>query len=106
MFALLRLQFKSFIGNPASMFALIMPVIFVSVLATTMAGSEQAYTSIIANALIINLMSTLMFTFGTNLMEMKNSSLMKRIGSTSITKTGVIASFFIFNAAIGLLSVL
>lgn len=101
MWALIKLQAKTMIKNPASLFMLIMPLIFVSIMGTSMAENDQAYTQIIGNVITMNLIAVTMMTFGYTLFEMKKSIIMKRIGSTQITKTRAMMAFFAWTSVVG-----
>ena len=68
--------------------------------------TDAAFNPLVANTIAINLIAVTMLTFGYTLMEMKKSIIMKRIGSTSITKPRAMFSFFSYASMFGLFTVI
>lgn len=106
--ALLKLEFKTLFKNPASLFYVLFPVMLLLVLPPTMgqvdADGNVNIASIVSSVISISLMSNLTMTFGFALLELKKSVILKRIGSTSITKFEAMSTFFMYQILISIFS--
>lgn len=105
MWALIKLQAKTMIKNPASFMMVIMPVLFIGIMGTSTPQTTDSFTQIVGNVITMNLIAVTMMTFGYTLFEMKKSIIMKRIGSTQITKTRAMMAFFAWSSVVGLFTI-
>lgn len=105
MWALIKLQAKTMIKNPASMMMIIMPILFIGIMGTTFGTEKGSMNQIVGNIVTMNMIAVTMMTFGYTLFEMKKSIIMKRIGSTQITKTRAMMAFFAWSSLVGLFTV-
>jgi len=95
MFSLIKLQAVTGMKNPATYMAFVLPLLLVAVMGSIGVTNDQSYMLLIGNIIAINLIAITMMTFGYTLMDMKKSVIIKRIGSTSITKPVAMSAFFI-----------
>lgn len=94
MWALFKLQLKTYFKNPAWMMGYIIITLLLSVFAEI---TIAPYTQSVASVLAISLISIGMMRFAFELMELRKSVIFKRIGSTSITKPQAMFSLFSFS---------
>ncbi len=99
MWALLKLQFKTYFKNPSSIMPYILGIMFIAIY-----GSIDTinFTTSIGNVVTLSMMSGALMGFGFRMFEMRRSVIMKRIGSTSISKFGAMMSFFTFTMIVSL----
>lgn len=111
MIALFKLEFKTLFKNPASIFYILMPVMLLLVLPPSMGIKDPAtglvdIGSIVSSVVSISLISNLTMTFGFALLELKKSVILKRIGSTSITKLEAMSTFFLYQTLVAIFVIL
>lgn len=95
--AILKNQFRTFLRNPGSMFMFIFPLVMVvtliSVVNATPGTGQKELMAIYASLLTIGVMSVVNTSFGANFMELRTSSLIKRLGTTQITKPQLLMGY-------------
>lgn len=102
MTAIIKMQARTFLRNPSSVFFIIFPIIMMTVLGSVSTNNlapeaaSQAMLLVITNVITITAMSTLLTNFGSNFMELKRSVIIKRLGSTQVTKFEALAGFMIW----------
>lgn len=93
MSALYKLILKTNIKSPALAFPLVTPIVFVLVFVT--GTNDQELTASFFKIISIMLMQSGTFGFGFNMIALKKSIMLKRIGATKVTKPQVlVASIF------------
>ncbi len=102
MTAIIKMQARTFLRNPSSVFFIIFPIIMMTVLGSVSTNglppeaASQTMLIVITNVITITTMSTLLTNFGSNFMELKRSVIIKRLGSTQVTKFEALTGFMIF----------
>ena len=104
MWTIIKMQARTMRRNPSIFFIVIFPIVMVSVLssvAINTAGSDQiaqeaALLGVLASVLVITILSSVNNYFGSNFMELKQSIIIKRLGSTQVTKTDAMAGFLLW----------
>ncbi len=98
--AILKNQFRTFLRNPGSMFMFIFPLVMVvtliSVVNATPGTGQKELMAIYASLLTIGVMSVVNTSFGANFMELRTSSLIKRLGTTQITKPQLLMGYVLW----------
>ena len=100
MLAVMNLQWKAYWKGPGPFFTFGFSILLIAVF-----GSVQPLQSLVPAMVGLNIANISMFSFGNNFMELKNSTIVKRMGSTPITKSEFILGLLIFNILLILVSI-
>ncbi len=116
MFTIIKMQARSILRNPASFFIVVFPIILVSVLtsvalanASTLGTEEQlngVLSIVLSSVIAITVLSAINNSFGSNFMELKKSIIIKRLGSTQVTKTSAMLGFLLWAVILATVQVL
>ncbi len=97
MWPLIKLQFRAWIKSPSPVFTFMIPTIFLLIMqpiAEASALDTNDITSIIASVVTITMISAGLMNFGFTMFELRKSVIMKRIGSTQMSKPEALVGFF------------
>ncbi len=89
MFSLYKLVLKTNVKSPSIMFPIIMPLIFLLIFSPGFTNLESVNIGVVSIIAVTTMQSGLM-GFGFTFIGLKKSILLKRIGSTKITKFGAL----------------
>ncbi len=99
---LMVLRAKTFIKSPGMVFAFIMPLIYLIILGSVTPNLNQQLGALIT----MNIMSTIIFSFGQVMAQWKESVVIKRIGATPIKKSQFIITMLMFSFLFVTLSIM
>ncbi|NQX83895.1 MAG: ABC transporter permease [Mycoplasmataceae bacterium] len=100
MWSVIKLQAKAYRNSVGPVFTFVFSLIFLLLF-----GSTQPLYSLVPSMVGMSIANISMFSFGNNFIELKNSSVVKRMGSTPITKTEFITGMIIWNVFLILVSI-
>jgi len=98
--AIIKNQFRTFLRNPGSIFMFVFPLVMIvtlisveNVLDIPQSAKQAGLLVIYANLIVIGVMSVINSSFGSNFMELRTSSLIKRLGTTQVTKSQLLTGY-------------
>ncbi len=128
MFTIIKMQARSILRNPASFFIVVFPLILVPVLTSVAVfgfenGLLQTFTDpaqvtqateefnsvlaiVLSSVIAITILAAINNSFGSNFMELKKSIIIKRLGSTQVTKTNAMLGFLLWAVLLATVQVL
>lgn len=94
MWPLIKLQARAWIKSPSPIFTFMIPTIFLLIMQPIAENSASGVTGVIASVITITMISAGLMNFGFTMFELRKSVIMKRIGSTQMSKPEALVGFF------------